>query len=100
MNAYWKNSPFRYENYLFGDPKHTHDMGDFVFKPLFKHYNPKLHRTNKNNVSAQITEILTCSCGRSAWEFTSENSLKRRVDIMAKKSRINYPKVGDTVAYF
>ena len=81
--------------YLIESPSSFHHMSFFGFRAAFKGYNPKLHRTRtpwfNYKQELEITEFLTCECGKTSWAF-SDKTVKSRPEIVLKKARYKYPK--------
>lgn len=84
--------------YLMESPSHFTYMSIFGFTPTSKGYNPKLHRTRtpwiKHKQELEITEFLSCKCGKTSWAF-SDKTVKLRPEIILKKARYKYPKKFD-----
>jgi hypothetical protein len=84
--------------YLIDRPGDFIRMGFFGFRLNFKGYNPKLHRTRtpwaRYKQDLEITEFLTCECGKTSWAF-SDKTVKLRPEIILKKARYKYPKNFD-----
>ena len=80
--------------YLMENPSNFYYVGYFGFKVSFKGYNPKLHHTRTPwsyyKQETEITEFLTCECGRTAWAF-SDKTVKFRPEIIFKRARYKYP---------
>lgn len=64
--------------YLGGDPAKTTNLSDFKFSSSFKGFNPKVHRTRGYNPRSNVTEILTCECGRTSWAFNYKSTEDRK----------------------
>jgi hypothetical protein len=84
--------------YLIENPSSFKHMSYFGFRLNFKGYNPKLHKTRTPWVQykqeLEITEFLTCECGKTSWAF-SDKTIKLRPEIIFKKARYKYPKKFD-----
>lgn len=84
--------------YLIESPTDFVHMSNFCFRLQTKGYNPKIHKTHSflHNYKSicEITEFLTCECGKTSWAF-SDKTAKFRPEIILKKSRYKYPKKFD-----
>lgn len=84
--------------YLIESPSSFIHMSFFGFKLNFKGYNPKLHKTRtpwiRYKQDLEITEFLTCECGKTSWAF-SDKTVKLRPEIILKRARYKYPKRFD-----
>lgn len=84
--------------YLADSPTNFVHMSFFGFKLNFKGYNPKLHRTRtpfiQHKQELEITEFLTCKCGKTSWAF-SDKTVRQRPEIILRKGRYRYPKKFD-----
>ena len=84
--------------YLMEDPSSFYHISFFGFKTSFSGYNPKLHKTRTPwafyKQETEITEFLTCECGRTSWAFTDKTA-KYRPEIVLRKARYRYPQKFD-----
>lgn len=67
-------------------------VSDLNAATFFKSFDPKLHRTRGNHPNNNVSECLTCACGRTAWWF-SDRMNKFKPEFSNKKCKYNYPKL-------
>lgn len=73
--------------YLDFDPKDFKNTAEYKFPVSFKGYNPRLHRTRGSTSRTNVTEILSCPCGRSEWAFNYKSTVERKDIIMRQGSK-------------
>lgn len=76
------------------DPKEFTGTTAFNWYHSSKGYSPTLHAKRGFNFHNNITEFLTCGCGRTGWAFNQKMAATRD-DIANRKARYKYPKKFD-----
>lgn len=73
--------------YLGSNPAGTTNLSDFNFPISFKGYSPKIHRTRGASSRTNVTEMLTCKCGRTSWAFNYKSTEERKEITMRQSSK-------------
>jgi hypothetical protein len=76
-------------------PRIFHNMKAFTVRWPEQSYKPTLHQHRDVKYDGNITEYLSCPCGRTVWAFNSIMA-EHRPEIKNRKARYRYPQKFET----